>query len=288
MVNMKEIKLVAEIGINHNGSIDLAKKLIDVAVDTGCHYVKFQKRDIDLVYSKDELDLPRESPWGNTNRDQKRGLEFGLKEYGEIERHCRIRGIDWFVSCWDTNSVDFIEKNFSVSYHKVASALLTDRIFLEKLRSTNKKIILSTGMSSNEQINEACKLLAPYLDTVLHCTSTYPTKPEEMNISGLKALKDLLRDNEKTENVSLGFSNHYSGLLWVPLAIAYGAEMLEFHITLDRTMYGSDQSASLEPEGVRKLVEMVTVSQQMIGDGIKKVYDSELPIIKKLRKRIDY
>ena len=281
------VKIIAEIGINANGSVDIAKELIDVAADAGCDYVKFQKRDIDLVYTKEELDAPRESPWGKTNRDQKRGLEFGIDEFNQIDVHCARRNIGWFVSPWDVNSVDFIQTHFPhVPYHKVASALLTNRSLLEKLAGTGKPIILSTGMSTETQIKQACDVLGSSLSVLMHCTSTYPTKPEEMNLSFIRKLVD--ERDASSRSYSIGFSNHYSGLLWVPLAIAMGAEMLEFHITLDRTMYGSDQAASIEPEGVTKLVEHARLAEIMLGSGQKRVYDSELPIIKKLRRTIDF
>jgi N-acetylneuraminate synthase len=280
------VKVIAEAGINHNGSIEIAKKLIDVAADAGCDYIKFQKRTVDRVYSKEELDAPRESPWGKTNRDQKLGLELSLEAYHQIDIHCARRKIGWFVSCWDIDSVDFMEQHFPhMPFHKVASALLTDRAFLEKLRSTKRPIILSSGMSTEEQVIEACRT-AWNVHTVMHCTSTYPTKPEEMNISYIPRLRTALEAALIQCNV--GFSNHYSGLLWVPLAIAAGAEMLEFHITLDRTMYGSDQAASIEPDGVKKLMDHVRLSEKMLGDGVKRVYDSELPIAKKLRKVTDF
>lgn len=291
---MKKIITVAEIGINHSGSVELAKKLIDVAASAGCDYVKFQKRDIESVYTKEELDAPRESPWGKTNREQKMGLEFGLEQYKEIDEYCKSKGIGWFASAWDLKSVDFLEQNFpDMPFHKVASALLTDKKFLEKLRSTGRPVILSTGMSTVDQIVEACKILGNSLHTVMHCTSTYPTKPEEMNISYIKALiartKQFTWFTDVTKNpVRVGFSNHYSGLLWVPLSIAFGAEMLEFHVTLDRTSYGSDQAASIEPDGVEKLMGMIDVSLKMIGDGSKQVYESEKPIAKKLRKVSDF
>lgn len=287
------VKVVAEIGINANGSVEIAKKLIDVAADNGIDYVKFQKRTIDLVYSKEELDAPRESPWGTTNRQQKEGLEFGLEQYREIDLHCMRRHVKWFVSPWDPQSIDFIEQNFpNVPYHKVPSALLTDKPYLERLKATGRPIILSTGMSTDHQIKSACLTLDHSLACLMHCTSTYPTKPEEMNISYLRTMDPNDDDNFGNyvygNEIELGFSNHYSGLLWVPIAITLGAKMLEFHITLDRTMYGSDQAASIEPDGVKKLMEHVRLTQQMLGDGVKRVYPSELPIIKKLRKRQDF
>lgn len=282
------IKFIAEIGINHNGSVEIAKKLIDVAADAGCQYVKFQKRDIDVVYTKEELDAHRESPWGKTNRDQKIGLEFGLDEYKQIDEHCKLRGVEWFASCWDENSVDFIENNFPhVPFHKVASAKATDIKFLEKLKSTGKPIIASTGMMSELQIRKMLDILDDDVSVLMHCTSTYPTQPSEMNLYCVKTMQED-RDDLGFMNYDIGFSNHYSGLLWVPIAVTLGAKFLEFHITLDRTMYGSDQAASIEPEGVKRLVTNALLTKQMLGNGNKTVYDSELPIIKKLRKVSDF
>lgn len=279
---------VAEIGINHNGSLDIAKRLIDVAADAGCDAVKFQKRDVDLVYSRDELTQPRVSPWGDTNGDQKRGLEFDRRQYDAIALHCKARGIEWFASCWDVNSIDFINRYDEVQYHKVASALITRDDLLAMMATSGRRTIISTGMSYATEIDRALVTLGDSLDTVMHCTSTYPTSADEMNMNVIRVMKtrgmisDAGRDIS-IRNARVGFSNHYSGLIWVPIAVALGAKMLEFHITLDRTMYGSDQAASLEPEGVRKLVEHVRLTERMLGDGQKCVYDSELPVRKKLR-----
>ena len=277
--------IIAECGINGNGDLNITKQLIDVAVDAGCDAVKFQKRTIDAVYTKEDLDRPRESPWGTTNREQKLGLEFNVDEYAEIDAYCKSKGIDWFVSCWDEESIDFIEQ-FNTPFHKVASAMLTDKAFLTKLAKTGKPLLLSTGMSTSEQIVDAMehiKSVGGLIGCVMHCTSTYPTLPEEMNISGMAHLKSLMRQSFPNDTPRLGFSNHYSGLVWAPVAVALGAEVIEFHITLDRTMYGSDQAASIEPDGVRRIVEHVEVTERMMGDGTKRVYDSELPIIDKLR-----
>ena len=288
-MNTGKVTLVAELGINCNGSLDIAKQLIDVVADAGCDYVKFQKRDIPSVYSSAELSAPRESPWGSTTYDQKMGLEFTVDQYREIDSYCKSRGIGWFVSCWDQVSLDTMEMNFpDMPFHKVASALAADRAFLTRLSMLKRPVILSTGMLTEAQIAAACDILGESLATVLHCTSTYPTKPNEMNMRYIETLATRIYKLVASGRVpTIGFSNPYSGLLWVPLAVAFGAEMLEFHVTLDRTLYGSDQSSSLEPEGVRKLVESVRVSQEMMGDGVKRVYDSELPIIKKLRKNAD-
>lgn len=285
MIN--DIYVIAELGINHNGSIDITKQLIDAAVAAGCDAVKFQKRTIDLVYTKAELDVSRESPWGTTNREQKLGLEFGQDQYEQIDAYCKKKKIAWFASCWDEQSVEFIEQ-FDTPYHKVASALLTNESFLMKLKKTCRPTILSTGMSTEDQIMKAARVLGASLHTVMHCTSTYPTKPEEMNVSYIRNLKWQLDNEFEPGTVNVGFSNHYSGILWVPLVVAMGATMLEFHLTLDRTMYGSDQAASIEPDGLRKLVDSIEVSTTMLGDGIKRVYDSEIAIAKKLRKVTDW
>lgn len=282
-----KVVLVAEVGINHNGSIDIAKRLIDVAVDAGCDAVKFQKRDVDIVYTSEELAAPRVSPWGTTNGDQKRGLEFGRDEYDAIAAHCYVRDIPWFASCWDLNSIEFMNQ-YDVEYHKVASALVTRDDLLDAMAASGRRTIISTGMSSIGEVDHALDRLGPSLDTIMHCTSTYPTSPDEMNMRVLACMRKFgrMRDEEtaiSTRGARIGFSNHYSGLVWVPIAVAYGARVLEFHITLDRTMYGSDQAASIEPDGVKKLVEHVRLTERMLGDGVKCVYDSELPVRKKLR-----
>jgi N-acetylneuraminate synthase len=289
----RETVLIAEVGINHNGDIELAKRLIDVAADARCDFVKFQKRTIDLVYTKEELDAPRESPWGTTNREQKFGLEFTSAEYDEIDRHCRTRGIGWFASCWDVESVGFMDR-YDVDHHKVASALLTDTRLLAAMAMSGRGTILSTGMSTVREIRHAVETLGSSLECIMHCTSTYPTVPDEMNLSVIDTMvcerlilhgsADAQKNCEVPPGVLVGFSNHYSGLLWVPMVVALRAQVLEFHVTLDRTMYGSDQAASIEPEGVKRLVEHVELAERMLGDGFKHVYDSELPVKKKLRK----
>lgn len=249
-----------------------------MAYAAGCDFVKFQKRDIDLVYSREELDKPRESPWGTTTRQQKEGLEFGLEEHCEIDEYCKGK-IKWFASPWDLKSIEFLDR-FTLPFIKVPSALLTDKEYLEACREISNKIILSTGMSTPGQIDNAINVLGrDHIYCLMHCTSTYPTAPKEINIEYIPVLKRLYPE------LKIGFSNHYSGLMAMVMAITYGAEMVEFHITLDRTMYGSDQAASIEPQGVFKLMEYIRLIEQMRGDGIKRIYDSELPIIDKLRKK---
>lgn len=266
--------IIAEIGINHNGDMGLAKELILKSKEAGCNAVKFQKRDIESVYTKEELDAPRESPWGKTNRQQKEGLEFSAEQYKELYAFTKAAGLDFGVSCWDVKSVDLIEENIQVDFHKVASALLTDVAFLKRLNKTGKKLILSTGMSTKNQVFVAAGILEN-LTYVLACTSTYPTKAEEVNLSYIKVLKDNL-------HVPIGFSNHYNGHDACIAATVLGAECIEFHITKDRTMYGSDQAASIE--NVKELVEGIKKATVMLGSGEKVVFDSEKPIAKKLRK----
>lgn len=269
--------IVAEIGINHNGSLDLAKKLIDVAIESGCDAVKFQKRTVEVVYSTEELALLRESPFGSTNGDLKRALEFGEKEYTEIDRYCRKLGIDWMASCWDENSVDFMEQ-FNPPCYKIASPLLTDDQLLQHHRNYERPIILSTGMSTEEQIQHAVGVLGSDQLILLHCTSTYPAAAEELNLRVIETLK-------RTFPVPVGYSGHESSFLPTFAAVMMGANVLERHITLDRAMWGSDQAASLEPAAFERLIKYVRELDVILGDGIKKVYDSELPIIKKLRRK---
>ena len=269
--------IIAEIGINHNGSMELAKQLIDQSHTAGADAVKFQKRDIEMVYSQDELDKPRESPWGKTNREQKEGLEFNIAEYQTLRDYAGSLGLDFIVSCWDTNSIDDVE-GLSIRYHKVASALLTDDDFLRKLNDTGKPVIVSTGMSTEEEIAHAMDIL-DNVEYILACTSTYPTDVEELNLLHIHSLMRNYPD------VKVGFSNHYNGHDACVAATALGAECVEFHITHDRTDYGSDQAASIE--NADSLVEAIRKTELMLGDGVKKVYDSEVPIAKKLRKAIN-
>lgn len=267
--------IIAEVGINHNGSMELAKELILKAKDAGCHAVKFQKRDIESVYSKEELDAPRESPWGTTNRQQKEGLEFSADQYKELFNYTKSLGLDFGVSCWDMKSVDLIETAIDVDFHKIASALLTNKEFLHKMNETKKPIIVSTGMTTKEEIEKAMGLLNN-VKYILACTSTYPTKAEELNLNYILTLK-----NEYPE-IKTGFSNHYNGHDACVIAAALGADCIEFHITKDRTMYGSDQAASIE--NAASLVQAINQAKLMVGDGVKKIYESEKPISKKLRK----
>ena len=272
---MSKTYIIAEVGINHNGDITLAKELIDKAQDAGCNAVKFQKRTIDVVYSKDELDTPRQSPYGTTTREQKYGIELELDEFKELESYSKKKGLDFIVSCWDYASLDDIENNLNVKYHKVASAMLTDREFLERLNSTGKPVIVSVGMATGDEIDAALNIL-DNVEYVLACTSTYPTKAEEVNLKYITTLKN------NYPNLKIGFSNHHNGLDACIGSIVLGSECVEFHITMDRTMYGSDQPASIEDAD--DLVAGIRKMELMVGDGVKVVYDSEKPIADKLRK----
>ncbi len=272
----KPCYVIAEIGINHNGDIDLAKKLINVALGAGCDAVKFQKRTIDVVYTPEELAKPRESPFGNTNGDLKRGLEFEIEEYREIDRYCREVKIDWFASCWDEASVDFIAQ-FSVPCFKIASASLTDDNLLRHTRAVGKPIILSTGMSTIKEIDHAVEVLGKKDLAILHACSTYPAYYEELNLKVI----DVLRDRY---GVPVGYSGHETGLPSCVAAAVLGACMIERHITLDRSMWGSDHAASLEPNGITRLVRDIRLIEKSMGDGVKRVLEREQPIIKKLRR----
>jgi N-acetylneuraminate synthase len=272
------IEIVAEIGLNHNGDLEIAKKLIDVAASAGIDYLKFQKRDIDLVYSKEELDKPRESPWGTTTREQKQGLEFSELEYLELDEYCQSKRIKWFGSPWDVNSAAFLGA-FDIPFIKIPSALITNLELLDVCKQIGKPVIISTGMSTLDQVDRTVSVFGKQnIECIMHCTSTYPTDPMEVNIKCIPELK------ERYPWTKIGFSNHYPGLMAMTLAAAYGIEMLEFHITLDRTMYGTDQAASIEPSGTFELMQRLKLIKRMMGDGKKKVYDSEIPIMKKLRK----
>ena len=270
--------VTAEIGINHNGDIEIAKKLIEVAKSAGCDAVKFQKRTVEKVYSKSVLDLPRESPWGNTTRDQKLGLEFGKKEYDEINQCCLLYGIDWFASPWDIDSQSFIHQ-YDLKYNKIASAMLTNTELLKTVAQEKKYTFISTGMSSIEEIGDAVNIFrecnCPF--ELMHANSSYPMKIEEANLLCIPMLK-------KKFNCDVGYSGHEVSAYQVSLvAVSLGATSLERHITLDRTMYGSDQAASLEPNGLKRMIRDVKSVEAILGDGEKRIWDSEIPVKKKLR-----
>jgi len=268
--------VVAEIGINHNGSLETAKRLIDAAVAAGCDAVKFQKRSIEVVYSAEELARPRESPFGATNGDLKRGLEFGADQYSQIDRYCASQNILWFVSCWDEASVDLIEQ-FKPPCYKIASASLTDDNLLRHHRKTGRPLIMSTGMSTLEQIDHSVGVSGQRDLILLHTTSTYPSELTELNLRAIQRLRERY-------GVPIGYSGHEVGLYTTLAAVVLGACVIERHITLDRAMWGSDQAASVEPQGFARLVKDIRAVESALGDGIKKVYPSEVPIMQKLRR----
>ncbi len=295
--------IVGEIGINHNGNIALAKRLIDVAKDAGVQAVKFQKRTVPVVYSQEELERPREIPpeiailamrrgtvrgsdakrltessfQNTTNGDLKYALEFGKEEYAEIDTYCREKGILWFASPWDEESVDFLEE-FNPPAYKIASASLTDDGLLRHTRSKKRAIVLSTGMSTLEEIDHAVEILGKDNLVLLHCVSTYPAELEELNLSVIKTLQNRYQ-------VPVGYSGHEKGVYSSLPAVALGACVVERHITLDRTMWGSDQAASIEPKGLNILVKAIRNYEKALGDGTKRVLESEIPILKKLRRK---
>jgi N-acetylneuraminate synthase len=271
------IFIIAEIGINHNGSLDIAKKLIDMAKDTGCDAVKFQKRTIDIVYSKDVLDTPRESPWGNTTREQKMGLEFGLNEYKEIDKYCKEKNIEWFASAWDVESQKFL-RQFKCKYNKIASALLTHIPLLEEVASEKLHTFISTGMATYADIDKAVEIFkkhnCPF--TLMHTVSVYPCPEEELNLNMIHSLKNKY-------HCPVGYSGHETSPVPSIAAAAMGITALERHVTLDRTMYGSDQSASLEKRGLEILVSGVRSVEKSLGDGKKEFGEAEQKVASKLR-----
>lgn len=270
----ESVAIVAEIGINHNGDILKAFDLIDVAIDCGCDLVKFQKRTPELAVPKSQWDKLKDTPWGEMSYiDYKRKMEFGESDYHCLHFYCK-GNIQWFASCWDIPSVDFMEE-FNVPYIKIPSACLTDDELLKHARDTGKEIILSTGMSTLKEIDHAVKILGKPI--LMHCTSSYPCKPEELNLRMIPVLKERYK-------CKLGYSGHEVGLSTTIAAVALGAEMVERHITLDRSMWGTDQAASVEPQGLRKLVKDIRTLEKSLGDGVKKIYPSELPVKEKLRR----
>jgi len=275
------VYIIAEIGINHNGDLGIAKKLIDVACLAGCDAVKFQKRTPEKCVPPEQRSVMRETPWGLLPYlECKKKLEFGYEEYAEIERYCKAKNITWFASVWDEDSVDFLEQ-FDVPCYKIPSAALTDHSLLKKVRETGKPILLSTGMSGLEQIYAAIKVLGGTDDLIImHCTSTYPTKPEELNLRVITTFR-------KKFDCPVGYSGHEVGLQTTYAAVVLGANVVERHITLDRTMWGTDQAASVEPFGLMRLVRDIRVIEKALGDGVKRVWSSELPIMKKLRRKDD-
>jgi len=276
------IFIIAEIGINHNGNVEIAKQLIDVAKDVGADAVKFQKRTIDLVYTKEMLDSPRESPWGTTQRAQKEGLEFGMKEYNEIDAYCKEKGIEWFASAWDLESKKFL-RQYDCKYNKIASAMIVYEDLLKEVASEKKHTFISTGMTEVKQIDRAVEIFknagCPF--ELMHCVSTYPMEDEDANLNRIKTLRDRYK-------CDVGYSGHEVGLAVSYGAAALGITSLERHITLDRAMYGSDQAASVEPMGFRQLVGAVRKIEKAMGDGNMTMNSKEIPIAKKLRSHIPF
>lgn len=270
--------IIAEIGINHNGDLEIAKRLVDEAQHAGADAVKLQKRTPTVSTPPEQQGQMRETPWGYiTYLDYREKVEFGEAQYGEFDRHCRDRGIAWLVSVWDEPSVDFMEK-FDTPAYKIPSASLTDARLLRHVRKTGRPIILSTGMSTIGQIRDAVKTVGTEDLVLMHCTSTYPCEPAELNLRMVQTLRDEFR------STPIGYSGHEVGLVPSAVAVALGACMVERHLTLDRAMWGSDQAASVEPGGFERLVRYIRVTEESLGDGVKKVYDSEIPSMKKLRR----
>ena len=270
--------VVAEIGINHNGDVEIAKQMIDAAVHAGVDAVKFQKRTPEVCTPPEQQKQMRETPWGYiTYLDYRYKVEFGVDEYREIDRYCKQKGIDWMVSVWDEPSVDFMEQ-FDTPAYKLPSASLTDLGLIRKVRTTGKPLILSSGMSTMEQIRAAVKVADSEDLGLMHCTSTYPCEPEELNLRMVETLR------REFPNLPIGYSGHEVGLVPSTIAVALGACLVERHLTLDRAMWGSDQAASVEPGGFEKLVKYIRVTEAALGDGVKKVYDSEKSVMKKLRR----
>ena len=269
--------VVAEIGINHNGSLETAKQLIDVAVHNGADAVKFQKRTPELCVPPEQRGQMRETPWGYiTYLEYRYKTEFGESEYAEIQRYCQEKGVTWFASVWDEPSVDFMEAYNPVCY-KIPSASLTDHNLLRHLRKTGRPLILSTGMSTMDQIRDAVAVVGTDNLMITHATSTYPCEPDELNLKMIQTLR-------QTYPCPVGYSGHEVGLIPTVVAVAMGACLVERHITLDRAMWGSDQAASVEPGGIERLVKYIRVTEQALGDGVKQVYNSELSSLRKLRR----
>ncbi len=269
----------AEIGINHNGDIEIAKKLIKIAKDIGCDAVKFQKRTIEKIYSKEVLDTPRESPWGTTTREQKFGLEFEKEEYDEIDKYCNDLKMDWFAAAWDLDSQLFLRK-YDLKYNKIASAMLTDIEFVNLVADEKKHTFISTGMSTLDQIQKTVDIFREKNCSfeLMHTNSSYPMKLEEANIRCMDTLRNKF-------NCNVGYSGHEeSSYLVCVIASVFGATSIERHLTLSRSMYGSDQSASLEKSGFERMIRDVNETEKILGDGIKRVWDSEIPVMKKLRR----
>lgn len=271
------IKTIAECGINHSGSLDIAKQLISVAKSAGCDFVKFQKRNPDKCVPEHQKNVMRDTPWGEmTYLDYKKRIEFGDAEYGEIERFCNMIGIEWLVSVWDVDSVETAVK-FRNPYIKVPSACITDYSLLYAVRATKIPVILSTGMSTMGMIEKAVDILNGNVACIMHCVSTYPAEADEQNMNCIITLK------KRFPSIPVGFSNHFPGLTFIPVAAALGAEFIEFHITLDRSSWGTDQASSIEPEGIFRINKYLRNIQRGMGNGQKDILPREVPIMKKLR-----
>ncbi len=270
--------IVAEIGINHNGDLEIARQMIDAAVHAGVDAVKFQKRTPEVCTPPEQQKQMRETPWGYiTYLEYRYKVEFNQAQYREIDRYCKEKGIPWLVSVWDEPSVDFMEQ-FDTPAYKIPSASLTDHNLIRRARATGKPLILSTGMSTMQQIHKAVQVSGEENLVLMHCTSTYPCEPEELNLKMIETLR------REFPNVPIGYSGHEVGLVPSAVAVALGACMVERHLTLDRAMWGSDQAASVEPGGFERLVKYIRVTEASLGDGIKRVYESERPSMKKLRR----
>ena len=276
------IYIIAEIGINHNGDMKIAKELIDIAAYEGCNAVKFQKRDIDQVYTQEFLDSDRESPWGTTQREQKNGLEFGFDEYKEIDQYCKEKNIDWFASAWDLNSQKFLQ-DFDCKFNKIASAMIVYDDLLKMVASEKKHTFISTGMSTHEDIENAVNIFRAEDCSfeLMHCVSTYPMENSNANLNAINTLRE-------TFNCDVGYSGHENGTAISHAAVSFGITSLERHVTLDRTMYGSDQSASLEPIGLRNVVGAVRNIESGLGDGEIRVLEEEIPIAENLRQHLNW
>ncbi|MAF95749.1 MAG: N-acetylneuraminate synthase [Rhodospirillaceae bacterium] len=276
------IFIIGEIGINHNGDMSICKDLIDVAVNAGCNAVKFQKRDIDQVYTQEFLDSPRESPWGNTQRAQKEGIEFGTEQYHEIDEYCCKRDVDWFASAWDTNSQQFL-RQFNLKYNKIASAMIVHEELLKMVAEEKRHTFISTGMTTYDDIQKAIDIFEETGCSyeLMHTISTYPMRDEDANLNMIHSLREKF-------NCDVGYSGHEVGLAVSYAAAALEITSLERHITLDRAMYGSDQSASIEPNGLRQLVGAVRKIEKAKGDGKKRILDKEVPIARKLREHLGW
>ena len=276
----KPIFIIAEIGINHNGDMSICKELIDVAATAGCDAVKFQKRDIDQVYTQEMLDSFRASPWGTTQREQKTGLEFDAEQYGEINKYCEEKGIEWFASAWDTSSQEFL-RQFDCKYNKIASAMIVHKELLEMVAEEKKHTFISTGMTNYKDIQTAIDIFQQSSCSfeLMHTISTYPMKDEDANLNTINTLRDKFQ-------CDVGYSGHEVGLAVSYAAAALNITSLERHITLSRAMYGSDQSASIEPQGLRQLVGAVRKIEKAMGDGEKRIIDAEAPIAQKLREHL--